>query len=49
MPVLNMDGWDTQAKPMAAVGEVMQDYADGMLSGIEALRMIDAINYEWNH
>ena len=47
MPIINLDGFDTQLDPMGAVCAVLKDWEDGFLSGIEALRIVNAVATEW--
>jgi hypothetical protein len=49
MPVIDMTGLDTQLAPMKAIDEILSDYANGFVSGKEALTLIDIVNYEWKH
>lgn len=44
-----MTGFDTQIAPMAAINEVLNDYAGGFINSKEALGIIDAINCEWKY
>lgn len=47
MPAINLDGFDTQLKPMYAIDEVLKDYYDNHINSKEAIAIIDAINCEW--
>ena len=47
MAVINLQGLDTQTKPMYAVDEVLKDYYDNCITSKEALEIINAINCEW--
>lgn len=49
MTMINLEGFNTQVAPMDAITEVLEDWDNGFVSGIEALRIIKAVTYEWNH
>lgn len=48
MPVIDMSGLDTQSAPMKAIDDVLKEYHQGFLSGIETLNVITAISIEWH-
>ena len=49
MPVIDLNGFDTQRDAMSAVCAVLKDWDEGFLSGIEALCVVNAIATEWSH
>lgn len=49
MPVLDMSGFDTQQAPMKAIDDVLKEYSQGFLSGVETLNAITAISIEYHH
>lgn len=46
--MIDLSGFDTQLDAMSAVCAVLDDWRNDYLSGIEALRIIDAIATEWS-
>lgn len=48
MPVIDMSGLDTQSAPMKAIDNILKEYHQGFLSGIETLNAITAISIEWH-
>lgn len=49
MPVISLEGLDTQLAPMKAIDEILRDYYEGSINSREAVEIINAINYEWKH
>lgn len=47
MPVIDMTGLDTQSAPMKAIDDILKEYHNGFLSGIEALNIISIVSIEW--
>ena len=46
--VLDMEGLDTQADAMAAIGMLIDDYDAGFMSGIEFITAVKAVSVEWS-
>ena len=44
-----MTGLDTQSDAMGAIDMFVKDYEDGMISGIELIMAVKAINIEFHH
>ena len=49
MASIDMTGLDTQRAPMKAVDDILKEYHQGFLSGIETLNAITAISIEYHH
>ena len=49
MPVIDMTGLNTQQAPMKAIDDILKEYHQGVLSGIEALNIISVISIEYHH
>jgi hypothetical protein len=49
VPVIDTTGLDTQLAPMKAVDDILKEYHQGVLSGIEALNIISVISIEYHH
>lgn len=47
MPVIDLNGFDTQSAPMNAIAEVLNDYNGGFTNSVETLSIVNAIVTEW--
>ena len=47
MPVLDLADFDTQAAPMNAIAEVLNDYNGGFTNALETVALVNAIVTEW--
>ena len=47
MPTIDLNGFDTQSAPMAAIAEVLNDYHGGFTNSMETVSIITAITTEW--
>lgn len=47
MPVIDMNGLDTQRAPMEAIFEILNDYHGGFVNAVETLSIINAVAVEW--
>ena len=46
--ILDMSSFDTQSDAMAAIDMLVEDYDNGMISGIEFIVGVKAVNTEWS-
>lgn len=47
MPTIDLNGFNTQLAPMAAIAEVLNDYHGGFTNSVETVSIITAITTEW--
>lgn len=46
--IIDMTGFNTQSDAMAAIDMLVEDYDNGMISGIEFIMGVKAVNTEWS-